>query len=100
MKPSGNPDPSAARVAKARKRARSKEKNAAGDAEALRQVLWKYIQRLNDALNRDPELTEATLKYGHALTQCSGVYLKAIEFADFANRLIALEDLVLHESAT
>lgn len=81
---SGNPNPLAARRAK-------KAKRQHGDINALREVLWKFISRLEQHIAASPTIDPDVLKAGHAMIQAGGVFLKCIEVGELEARVAMLE---------
>lgn len=75
-----------ARIAKAEKR-----RQAVGDLHDLREVLWSFITRLRDEIERAEALGQDELKVGHALIQASGVYIRATEAGELEGRIERLE---------
>lgn len=79
-----NPNPSAARAAKRKKKVASY-----GDLKALRGKLWEAIEAASDSLGSEDE--GVRLKACHAMTQTATAYSRLIEATEFEARLRAVE---------
>lgn len=84
-----NPNPTKARTANKRK-AQAK----LGDVEALRGILWRVLNRIDNATatdNPNQPIDADTLAAFRLLPQVAGVYLKSVEVGEFETRLTVLE---------
>jgi hypothetical protein len=61
-----------------------------GDCAALRRILWQAATEVEKLLERDE--VDVKLRSASTLATLGGVYLKAIEAADFEKRLSAVEE--------
>jgi hypothetical protein len=61
-----------------------------GDLSALRRILWQAATEVEKLLERDE--VDVKLRSASTLATLGGVYLKAIEAADFEKRLAAVEE--------
>jgi hypothetical protein len=61
-----------------------------GDLGALRRILWQAATEVEKLLERDE--VDVKLRSASTLATLGGVYLKAIEAADFEKRLAAVEE--------
>ena len=79
-----NPNPTAARQAKKRKR-----RGKPGSIEDARALLWKALQRAGDILDNEDDTL--SLKAIHAVSQGAAAYARIVEVGELEARLSALE---------
>lgn len=79
-----NKNPSAARLAK-------RNKAAQGDIQALRELVWRVVVKLEKAIAAAPGITQDTLKVCNSLAQLAPVFLKTVEVGEMESRLAQLE---------
>ena len=85
-KRSGNPNPTEARRAKARRRARK-----AADMELARRVAWTAIREAERILLDADSDAETRLRAIHAISQSMSTYIKISEAAELEARVSELE---------
>lgn len=82
-----NPAPTAARIAKARKRIAATD---AGDLARLRTKLWGLLERVENVIACEG-VTVDNIKLTYAFTQLGATFTKTVEVGELEARVAALE---------